>query len=135
VCTNVRVPILHRDMGADACRWNNRSKFQQIYFDRNSKLIDTPLKKVKRVNSVITEVIFSGVRFMEETYCRVFPSNATRNCVGLGFGRIFIERSLFTLTNTIIRTYNVFGRFLFSVIHAPLISVKCLLLCSELNCP
>jgi hypothetical protein len=38
--------------------------------------------------------------------------------VGLGFERIFIGRSLFTLTNTIIRTYNVFGRFLFRVIHS-----------------
>jgi hypothetical protein len=41
-----------------------------------------------------------------------FLGNATRNCVGLGFGR-----SHFTLTNTIFRTYNVFGRILFSVTH------------------
>jgi hypothetical protein len=38
--------------------------------------------------------------------------------VDLGFGRIFIEPSLFTPTNKIIRTYNVFGRFLFHVIHS-----------------
>jgi hypothetical protein len=30
----------------------------------------------------------------------------------------FIEHSLFTLTNTIIRTYNVLGRFLFNIIHS-----------------
>jgi hypothetical protein len=50
--------------------------------------------------------------------------------VGLGFGRIFIGRSLFALTKTTIRTYNSFGRFLFNAIYtlARLISVKCLLL-------
>jgi hypothetical protein len=47
-----------------------------------------------------------------------FLGNATRNFVGLGFGRIFTGRSLFTLTNTIIRTYKDFGCFFFSVVHS-----------------
>jgi hypothetical protein len=38
--------------------------------------------------------------------------------MGLGFERIFIRRLLFTLTNTYVPTYNVFGRFLSSVIHS-----------------
>jgi hypothetical protein len=35
----------------------------------------------------------------------------------LEFGLIFIGHSLFTLTSTIIHTYNVFGHYLFNVIQ------------------
>jgi hypothetical protein len=31
---------------------------------------------------------------------------------------MFMGHSLFTLTSTIVRTFNVFGRFLFNVIHS-----------------
>jgi hypothetical protein len=52
-------------------------------------------------------------------YCRVFPRQRDKKIyVCFGFGRIFIGRSLFTPTNTIIRTYNVLGRFPFNVIHS-----------------
>jgi hypothetical protein len=52
-------------------------------------------------------------------HCRVFPRQHDKNIyLGFGFERIIIERSLFTLTNIIIHTYNVFGRFLFRVIYS-----------------
>jgi hypothetical protein len=35
-----------------------RVNFNRLCFDRNSKLIVTPFKKVKRVNSVITGIYF-----------------------------------------------------------------------------
>jgi hypothetical protein len=48
-----------------------------------------------------------------------FLGNATRNCVGSRIWmNMFIGRSLFTLTNTIICTYNIFEHFLFNVIHS-----------------
>jgi hypothetical protein len=43
-----------------------------------------------------------------------FLSNATRKFTRVSdLANMFIGHSLFTLTNTIIRTYNVFRRFLF----------------------
>jgi hypothetical protein len=49
----------------------------------------------------------------------VFPRQRGKKIyVGLGFGEYFYRHPLFTLTNTVIRTYNFFGRFLFNVIHS-----------------
>jgi hypothetical protein len=41
-------------------------------------------------------------------------SNASRNCVGFGFERIFIEQSLLHSQVQLFTTYDVVGRFLFN---------------------